>query len=61
LDRSEFFTKIKDKEIELEKEQAEFTQTQLDTTLVLREARDQLINLRYAVDEQSIILEQSKF
>ncbi len=61
LDRSEFFTKIKDKEIELEKEQAEFTQTQLDTTLVLRQARDELINLRYAVDEQSIILEQSKF
>lgn len=61
LDRSEFFTKIKDKEIELDKEQAEFTQTQLDTTLVLREARDQLINLRYAVEEQGIILEQSKF
>ncbi len=61
LDRSEFFTKIKDKEIELEKEQAEFTQTQLDTTLVLRQARDELINLRYAVDEQDIILEQSKF
>lgn len=61
LDRSEFFTKIKDKEIELDKEHAEFTQTQLDTTLVLREARDQLINLRYAVDEQRIILEQSQF
>jgi hypothetical protein len=29
--------------------------------LVLREARDQLINLKYAVEEKKIILEQSKF
>jgi multidrug efflux pump subunit AcrA (membrane-fusion protein) len=61
LDRSEFQTKFSAKQIELEKENAEFVQTQLDTTLLLREARDQLINLRYAVEEKRIILEQSKF
>jgi len=61
LDRSEFQNKYSAKQIELEKENAEFVQTQLDTTLLLREARDQLINLRYAVEEKRIILEQSKF
>lgn len=61
LDRSEFQTKLNDKKIELDRELAEFTQTQLDTALELRGARDQLINLRYAVDEKNIVLEQSKF
>ncbi len=61
LDRSEFQTKLNDKKIELDRELAEFTQTQLDTALELRAARDQLINLRYAVEEKEIILEQSKF
>jgi multidrug efflux pump subunit AcrA (membrane-fusion protein) len=61
LDRSEFQTKLNDKKIELEKENAEYVQTQLDTTLELRESRDQLINLRYAVEEKKIIFEQSKF
>lgn len=61
LDRSEFQGKIKDKEIELEKAQASFVQTQLDTTLLMRQARDEIINLRYDVEEKKIILEQSKF
>lgn len=61
LDRSEFQTKLNDKIIELDRENAEFVQTQLDTTLELRGARDELINLRYAVEEKKIIYEQSKF
>lgn len=61
LDRSEFQAKLNDKKIELDKENAEFVQTQLDTTLELRGARDQLINLRYTVEEKKIIYEQSKF
>lgn len=61
LDRSEFETRFNDKQIELDRELAEFTQTQLDTALELRAARDQLINLRYAVEEKEIILEQSQF
>ena len=61
LDRSEFQTRFNEKQIELEKENAEFVQIQLDTTLQLRETRDKLINLKYAVEEMKIILEQSKF
>lgn len=61
LDRSEFQNRFEEKKISLDKEQAEFTQTQLDTTLQLREARDQLINLHYAVEEKQIIYDQSQF
>lgn len=61
LDQSEFQTKLNEKKIELDRENAEYIQTQLDTTLELRGARDELINLRYAVDEKQIIYDQSKF
>lgn len=61
LDRSEFQKKYVDKQIELEKANSKFVQTQLDTMLQLRTARDELINLKYATDEKQIILEQSQF
>jgi HlyD family secretion protein len=61
LDRSEFQNKFNEKQIELEKANSKYVQTQLDTTLQLRQARDELINLKYGVDEKVIILEQSKF
>jgi len=61
LDRSEFQNKYAQKQIDYEKANSKFVQTQLDTTLLLRESRDALINLKYDVEEKAIILEQSKF
>lgn len=61
LDPSEFQTKFASKQIELDKASSRFNQTQLDTTLQLRQSRDELINLKYAVEESTIVLEQSKF
>lgn len=61
LDRSEFQNKFSAKQIEVEKATSKFTQIQLDTTLQMRQSRDELINLRYGVDEKGIVLEQSKF
>ena len=61
LDRSEFQNKYTQKQIELEKATSKFVQTQLDTTLQLRQARDELINLKYGVEEKDIVLQQSKF
>lgn len=61
LDRSEFQTKYAAKQIELEKANSRFIQTQLDTTLQMRQARDELINLKYGVEEKDIVLQQSKF
>jgi HlyD family secretion protein len=61
LDRSEFQNKYTQKQIELEKANSKFIQTQLDTTLVMRQSRDDLVNLKYGVEEKDIILQQSKF
>lgn len=61
LDRSEFQNKFTAKQIELDKANSKFNQTQLDTTLQLRQSRDELINLKYAVEETEIVLQQSKF
>lgn len=61
LDRSEFQNKFNAKQIELDKASSKYNQTQLDTTLQLRQSRDELINLQYGVEEKEIVLEQSKF
>jgi multidrug efflux pump subunit AcrA (membrane-fusion protein) len=61
LDRSEFQGRYNEKQIELDKAQSKYVQVQLDTTLQMRQSRDELINLKYAVEETRIKLEQSKF
>ncbi len=61
LDRTEIATRIQDRETELERLETSFTQVMLDTTLELRSARDDLINLQFNLEEARITLEQSKF
>jgi len=61
LDRTEISNKIKDEETNLEKLESQLTKTRLDTSLELRNARDELINLQYALEEKKITLEQSKY
>jgi multidrug efflux pump subunit AcrA (membrane-fusion protein) len=59
LDRTELVNKIKDQELELEKLVTQQTKTLLDTTLELRTARDNLINLKYSLEERQIVVDQS--
>ncbi len=61
LDRTELMNKIKDEELELEKLQTQFTKTQLDTTMELRAARDELVNLKYNLEEKQIVVDQSVY
>jgi hypothetical protein len=61
LDKTELMNKLKDAEAELQKFQAQFTQAQLDSSLNLRAARDEMVNLGFEVKEKNIILEQSKY
>ncbi len=61
LDPSELNTKIQDRRLELDEEEAQFEQTQLDTTLQMREERDKLINLEYDVQQKQLELEQSQY
>jgi RND family efflux transporter MFP subunit len=61
LDRTEAMSKLKDIESELEKVQQQFIKTQLDTTLDLRALRDNIINLKFVLEERKITLDQSKY
>lgn len=59
IDRSDLQNKITDQELEVEKLETQFVKTQLDTTLALRAARDELINLGFTLEEKQIVIDQS--
>jgi HlyD family secretion protein len=61
LDRSEADNSLKDIMDNLEQKESEYMRTKLDTTMQLRELRDQLFNLKFAMEEAEITLEQSQF
>lgn len=61
LDQSEIGDKIQQEEIDLQQSRSQYIQTTLDTALQLRKARDELINLKYDIEEKEIILNQSQF
>ena len=61
LDNSQLVEKVKDKQSDLDQSMSKYTQVKLDTALELRKARDELVNLDYAVQEKKLILEQSTF
>lgn len=61
IDKTELFGRIEDKRLDLEQRKAEFEQIQLDTSLNLRQERDNILNLEYIVQEQDLILEQSQY
>ncbi len=61
LDPTELTNNIKDAQLELEKIESQFIQTKLDTTLEMRQSRDELLNLAYTVDEKQLVLDQSQY
>jgi multidrug efflux pump subunit AcrA (membrane-fusion protein) len=61
LDRSEIMGKLQDAQLDLQQAQSQVTQAQLDSTLELSQARDNLINLEFALEERQIALDQSKY
>ncbi len=61
LDRSEADNSLKDILDNLEQKESEYMRTKLDTTMQLRELRDDLFNLSFAMEEAEITMEQSKY
>ncbi len=59
LDRAEITNRMKDLESELEKLESQYIKTKLDTSMDLRAAREELINLKYSLEERNITVEQS--
>jgi len=61
LDKSPLMTKLQEASVDVDKRMSELLQTKLDTALTLRDARDELLNLKSAAEEAKLELEQSKF
>jgi multidrug efflux pump subunit AcrA (membrane-fusion protein) len=61
MDKSEIMQKVKDSQLSVQKLDAQFLQTKLDSALALSQARDELVNLFYAQEEKKIVLEQSAY
>jgi len=61
LDRSSVDNTLKDELDRLESLQTDLLKKQLDTTITLGNLRDDLVNLRFNMEEAEITLEQSKY
>jgi multidrug efflux pump subunit AcrA (membrane-fusion protein) len=53
--------RISDMQLSLEKSNSTVTQTALDTALTLRDARDQMTNLQFQMEQKKLALELSKY
>ncbi len=61
LDRSEITAKLQAAQLELDQVQAQVVQARLDSSLTLSQARNEIINLRYAMEEAQLKVKQSKY
>jgi multidrug resistance efflux pump len=61
LDRTVGDTRLKDVQDELEKIEAQYDRTLLDTSLNLRGIRNNLVNLKFDLEEKQIAVEQSVY
>lgn len=61
LDNTELINKMKDEKTNLEKSENEVIRTQLDTSQDLQKARDEMVNIKFLVEEKKIALQQTEF
>ncbi len=61
LDKTSATNQLQTIEDQIERDEASLKQTELDTTMNLREYRNQIKDLEYAVEEKQIILDQSQY
>ncbi len=61
LDASELSDRIENEENDLLQSTSEYTQARLDTALELRKERDNMVNLKYEIEQKRIALEQSQY
>ncbi len=61
LDRTEVASKLKEAELAMQKAEAQYTQTSLDSSLTLSAARDDITNMRSTLEETKLQLDQSAY
>jgi len=61
LDPAELSDRIQNEENDLVQSTSQYTQVKLDTALELRKERDNIVNLKYDIEQKRIALQQSQF
>lgn len=61
IDKTEISGKMREAQLAIQKAESHYTQVKLDTTLTLSAARDELTNLKFALEEQKLLREQSVY
>jgi hypothetical protein len=61
LDRSEITGRLQDAMLELQQAESQVEQASLDSALTLSQARDNIINLEYTLEERQIAVDQSQY
>lgn len=61
LDKSEVGTKIIAASTEVEKITSEYEQARLDTAIEMSQLKDDLLNLKYSIEEKQLIFDQSTY
>lgn len=61
LDKSEVGTKIIAAGTEVEKITSEYEQARLDTAIEMMQLKDELLNLKYSIEEKQLIFDQSTY
>lgn len=61
LDRSDVMTRMQNAQLEVQRAESQFEQAQLDSSLTLTQARDDLVNLQFQLEERQIAVEQSVY
>ena len=61
LDKAELLSKLKEVEMNLQKFTSQYTGVRLDCTLTLAQARDELVNLRYAMEQRKLEKDESVY
>lgn len=61
LDRSDILTRMQNAQLEVQRAESQLEQAQLDSSLTLSQARDELENLRFQLEERQIAVEQSVY
>lgn len=61
LDPTELETKLKEAQTEIDKIQTQLEQAKIDTAIELRGIRDDLVNLKFSMEEKRLQVEQSRY
>tara|TARA_R100001143_G_scaffold63387_1_gene70116 strand:+ start:55347 stop:56678 length:1332 start_codon:yes stop_codon:yes gene_type:complete len=61
LDRSDVLTRLQNAQLEVQRAESQYEQAQLDSSLTLTQARDNLENLKFQLEEREIAVEQSVY